>query len=239
MAAGTPYELIARVTRGSVAPLEAFLKEHGCAAKGHAAVASKFFCNDEQLGVAAQALITSQTLSDHPKVDSLLGWIKGPLRKNDRGQLLIICRTALDAKFLAARLAHLTGEKTVALVGQAHTSDNARLQNFELAKSGAASIVCGTSVVGRGVDLQKLRYLIILDPTSDLTLAKQYFGRVGRGEGVVGSVVILVTAGGPDQHREFKRVQKAEKAGVKFPERAGGRKRRPSDTGPTLWSPEA
>jgi ERCC4-related helicase len=240
IAAGTPYELIARVSRSSAAPLEAFLKKHGCVAAGHTEVARRFFCDDQHLGVAAKALATAQTSSDHPKVDSLLAWIKGPLRRNDCGQLLVTCWTALDAKFLAAHLAHVTGEKTVALVGQSHTNDKARPKDFELAKSGEASIVCGTSVVARGVDLQKLHYLIMLDPTSDLTLAKQYFGRVGRGERVVGSVIILVTAGGPDQQREFKRVGKAVKAGVTFQEPpARGKKRRPPGAEPTLWSPKA
>lgn len=238
MAAGTPYELIARVSRSSAAPLEAFLKEHGCVVRGHTEVARKFFCDDQHLGVAAKALATAQITSDHPKVESLLAWIKGPLRKNDRGQLLVTCWTALDAKFLAVHLAHVTGEKTVALVGQSHTSNKARPKDFECAKSGEASIVCGTSVVARGVDLQKLRYLIMLDATSDLTLAKQYFGRVGRGEEVVGSVVILVTAGGLDQQREFRRVGKAVKAGVTFQEPALSKKRPPPGAASTLWSPE-
>jgi len=233
MSAGTPYELLERVNKQSARPIIEYLKQHKISATNHAEAADKFFWNGKELGVAAQQLSLARSLVDHPKLERTLKWINGPLRKIKPGQLLVTTGPALDAKFLAARLAFLTKESTLALIGRSHTTKATRGDTFSRAESGTASILCATSVVNRGVDLPRLRYLIMLDPTPDVTAAKQYFGRVGRGQDMDGLVVILVTEGCSDELRNFARRAKARSAGTTFPEAKGGSKTQVKT--PTLW----
>lgn len=233
MSAGTPYELIERVNKQSARPLIEYLKQHNTSATNHAEAAEKFFWNGRELGLAAQQMVQSRSLVEHPKLERTLKWINGPLRKLKPGQLLVTTGPALDAKFLTARLAFLTKETTLSLIGRSHTTKATREATFSKAESGEASIICATSVVNRGVDLPRLRYLIMLDPTPDVTTAKQYFGRVGRGQDMDGLVVILVTEGCSDELRNFARRAKAISAGTTFPEPKGVQKN--NSRTQTLW----
>ncbi|NDC39725.1 MAG: hypothetical protein EBZ48_17080, partial [Proteobacteria bacterium] len=122
MAKGTPYELIGAVNSVMTPtdPLQRFLSTHGKEAASRIEIEGAFFSTGSALGVAAQQLVRSR-FEEHPKVSATLAWLKGSVRRNAPGQVLVYCGYAIEARYLAHLLQAHTGEETVTLVGSKYS----------------------------------------------------------------------------------------------------------------------
>lgn len=192
MAEGTPYEVLPR-TRGE-----------------------GFFCSDRELGSAASALARLRFV-DHPAMHSLLGWLGGGIRTQAPGQAMIVCGSAVEAMYVRELARVRRFETSVALMGHAHLSSSDRVAGFRQAHAGEASIVTATSVAERGVDLQSLRYLLVLNPPYDLRQAKQLLGRCGRNPEVQGTVAFAFAEGSSRELTARVLASKAARYGADSP----------------------
>ncbi len=256
MARDTPYALLERINRANLAPMVEFLEDRGvnfaplhqaitdaqrdrdqkaqkkAVLKFRSTVLSSFFSSGRALGHAASALMHCR-FDEHHFVRAVENYIRGPIRKSYPAQILVTTRLALGARYLAEYFAAHSGEETVALVGGSHTNDSVRSSSFERARSGHATIVCGTSVVGRGIDLPALGLLLDGNPSPDIRTAKQQFGRIGRK--APGLVVSLKTQGSSAEMYDLVRRTKAESRQSNFPERRINRQRKEANFGGRLF----
>ncbi len=156
--------------------------------------ASSFFGNERELGSAARELMDCK-IQEHPNLRSTLQWLTGGIRQRSPGQAMLVCGTAMETMYLRDKIEKETGESGVSLMGHSHLAPSRRSENFGKAHSGVASLVTATSVAERGVDLQSLKNLLILNPPYDLRQAKQLLGRVGRNPEIPGLVSFMYAEG--------------------------------------------
>jgi superfamily II DNA/RNA helicase len=188
--------------------------------------AQGFFCSDTALGSAAKALARSQS-PDHPAMHSVLAWLGGSIRTRAPGQAMVVCGSAVEAMYVQELARVRRFETAVALMGHSHLGAKDRAEGFSLAHSGAASVVTATSVAERGVDLQSLRYLLVLNPPHDLRQAKQLLGRCGRNPLVPGSVAFAFAEGSSRERTARVLASQAARYGVDSPLRGALQERFP------------
>ena len=179
--------------------------------KGIKRLASKYLDNPIEVAVARENTVSDSVGQTFVHVDQhrkreLLTQLIG---LNDMHQVLVFTKTKFGADKLARAL---TGDGLPAVAMHGNKSQAQRTKALQKFKRGAARILVATDVAARGLDIQKLPYVINFELPM---VAEDYVHRIGRTgrAGEKGDAISFVCA---TEHRLMRDIQHLLKIEVEF-----------------------
>ena len=179
--------------------------------KGIKRLASKYLDNPIEVAVARENTVSESVEQTFVHVDQhrkreLLTQLIG---LNDMHQVLVFTKTKFGADKLARAL---TGDGLPAVAMHGNKSQAQRTKALQKFKRGAARILVATDVAARGLDIQKLPYVINFELPM---VAEDYVHRIGRTgrAGEKGDAISFVCA---TEHRLMRDIQHLLKIEVEF-----------------------
>ena len=122
------------------------------------------------------------------------------LREHDE-QVLLFSRTKHGANKIVR---FLSGKKINAAVIHGDKAQNQRQKALKDFKSGKVRVLVATDIAARGIDIQKLKYVVNFDVPN---IAEDYVHRIGR-SGRAGEAGIAISISEPEENTYIKQIEK-------------------------------